>query len=132
MSRILTPRWLAWHTFVLLAFAGCVWGFVWQAGKAQAAGGQWYNYIYAVQWPLFALMGLWGWGRSIWLEFHPPGYDRPALLHDDPDPGRVIHDIRPRAITASPHYDEYADDASDPELDAYNAHLRALNEKAQR
>lgn len=108
-----------------------MWAFFWQSGKAQESGGHWYNYVYAVQWPLFAIMGLWGWGRSIWLEFHPPGYDEPALLHDDPDPGRVIHDIRPRAITAKPHYDDYANDESDPELAAYNAHLRALNERAQ-
>lgn len=129
MRRILTPGWIAWHLFVLVAFVLCMLAFSWQWGKAQEAGGDWQNWLYAIQWPMFAAMGLWGWGKSIWLAFHPPGSNEPPLLHDEPDPGRVIHDIRPKALTATPHYDEYPD-VVDPELEAYNDYLRKLNEQA--
>ena len=129
MRRILTPGWIAWHLFVLVAFSTCIWAFWWQLSKAESTVGDWQNWLYAIQWPMFGLMGLWGWIRSIWLVFHPPGANIPPLLHDEPDPGRVIHDIRPKAITSAPHYDAYPDIA-DPELEAYNAHLKALNEHA--
>ena len=129
MRRILTPGWIAWHLFVVLAFAACAWAFSWQLDKAESDGGDWQNWLYAIQWPMFAVMGLWGWGKSIWLAYHPPGSNEPALLHDDPDPGRVVHDIRPKAITSAPHYTDYPD-VADPELDAYNARLRELSERA--
>lgn len=132
MSRIFTKGWIAWHLFVLLALAGCIWAFTWQLGKAESGIGDWQNWIYAVQWPIFAVMGLWGYVRSIWLAFHPPDADElPLLHHDDPDPGRVIHQVRPKALTTAPHYEEYPVDA-DPELDAYNEQLRRLNEQPSR
>lgn len=116
---------------MVLALAGCIWAFQWQLGKAESTGGDWQNWLYAIQWPMFAAMGLWGWIRSIWLTYHPPGANEPVLLHDDPDPGRVIHDIRPKAITTTPHFERYPD-VADPELEAYNSHLRELNEQAAR
>lgn len=131
MRRIFTPGWIAWHLFAMLALAGCFWAFYWQMSAAGSAGGTWQNWLYAIQWPMFAVMGVAGWGRAIYLAFYPPDADKLSLLHDDdPDPGRIVHEIRPKAIAMRPHYDEYANIA-DPEMDAYNAHLRALNEQAK-
>ena len=132
MRRILTPGWIAWHIFALLALAGCIWAFDWQLGRAEGRDGDWQNWIYAVQWPMFAAMGIAAWGRAIYLTYHPPGENDPVLLHDDdPDPGRIIHEIRPKAIAMAPHYDEYPG-VADPELEAYNAHLRDLNDRASK
>ena len=58
MRRILTPGWVAWHLFVVFAFAACTWAFLWQLDKAESAGGDWQNWLYAIQWPMFAVMGL--------------------------------------------------------------------------
>lgn len=132
MRRILTPGWIAWHIFALLAFVGCLWAFDWQLGRAEGQDGDWQNWIYVFQWPIFAAMGVFAWGRAIYLAFRPPGWNDPPLLHDDdPDPGRIVHKIRPKAITMAPHYDAYADIA-DPELEAYNARLRSLNNQTSK
>lgn len=129
MRTVLTRRWLIWHLVCLIYLAVCVFAFIWQFDKAESSAGTWQNILYAIQWPIFAVMGLWGWGRSVWLHFHPPGADDPVLLWDDPDPGRVIHDVRPKALTSRPHYSEYID-PEDLETAAYNKHLRELNDQS--
>lgn len=127
LSRIFTRRWIAWHLLCLVGLGLCIFGFVWQFTKAESAAGSLLNILYATQWPIFAITGAYGWFRTVWLEFHPPPTPAP-LLYDEPDPGRIIHEIRPRAITARPHYSEYIQ-AEDPEMDDYNEHLRELNER---
>ncbi|WP_134322093.1 hypothetical protein [Cumulibacter soli] len=130
MRRIFTPGWIAWHIFAILALAGCLWAFQWQLSRAEGADGDWQNWLYAIQWPMFAAMGVAAWVRAIYLAFRPPGHDEPPLLHhDDPDPGRIVHEVRPKAIAMAPHYDEYHNIA-DPELEAYNERLRVLNQQA--
>lgn len=128
MRTLFTARWLAWHVLCLVFVGACVFGFVWQFTKAESPLGDWQNILYAIQWPIFAVCGGWAWGRAIWLHFHPPGAIDPPLLYDDPDPGRVVHDLQPRMITAAPHYDDYVE-PDDPELVAYNARLARLNAK---
>lgn len=127
LSRIFTRRWIAWHLLCLVGLGLCIFGFLWQFAKAESAAGSLLNILYATQWPIFAIMGAYGWYRTVWLEFHPP-IPPPPLLYDEPDPGRIVHEVRPRAITTKPHYSEYIQD-DDPEMDAYNEHLRHLNER---
>ena len=111
ISRLLTPRWLLLHLLVAGLFVTTFFLGFWQFSKAEAGGGV-VNWSYAVQWPLYGLMGLAYYLRMCQLE-----------LQRDPDedePGNaVVLYQRPRI-----------DSSGDPELAAYNAYLAELNERA--
>lgn len=126
MSRLLTPKWLLWHLTFVLCLAICVAAAWWQLSRAESATGDWQNWIYVVQWPLFALIGIWGYVRSIYYEFNPPDREETPLLHKE-EVGRVIHRVAPRMITVGPH--QPAALPEDPELAAYNRHLAQLADK---
>lgn len=82
----------------------------WQVGRA--VGGNQYSYLYAVEWPVFAVAGVFGW----W-----------ALLHTEPasDEARAerrAEETRLRAEAAA-RRDRGAEDEA---LAAYNDHLAQL------
>lgn len=129
MSRVLTRKWIIWHATFVVCFAICLVMGYWQLTRAEGSTGDWQNWVYAIQWPMFAVIGTWGWVRSIYLELHPPGADALALLHEE-DEGRVVHFVAQRAITTSPHRFEDATPAN-PALTAYNARLAALADAAE-
>ena len=109
--RLLTPRWVLLHLLVVALFVATFFLGYWQLTKAEAGGGA-VNWSYALQWPLYGVMGLWFYLRMVRIE-----------LHRDPDedePGNaVVLYQRPRIDTTG-----------DPELAAYNAYLAELNERA--
>lgn len=109
--RLLTPKWVLLHLLVAALFVASLFLGYWQLSKAEAGGGA-VNWSYALQWPLYAVMGLWFYVRMAREE-----------LHRDPDddvPGNaVVLYQRPRIDTTG-----------DPELAAYNAYLAGLNEQA--
>ncbi|MBN1092343.1 metalloprotease [Blastococcus sp. TML/M2B] len=109
--RLLTPKWVLLHLLVAALFVATWFLGYWQLSKAEDGGGA-VNWSYALQWPLYGVMGLWFYVRMAREE-----------LHRDPDddvPGNaVVLYQRPRIDTTG-----------DPELAAYNAHLAELNEKA--
>ena len=97
---------------VLLWIPGCLFAFWWQVHRAFDGNGL--SYLYSIEWPIFALVGLYGW----W-----------SLLHTDPESvGRraqarlVAADARAAVATARRREEE------DPELAAYNDRLAALAE----
>ena len=110
-ARLLTPKWLLMHLLVAALFVATFFLGYWQLSKAEAGGGA-VNWSYALQWPLYGLMGLWFYVRMLRLE-----------LTRDPDEGEPGTDVvlyqRPRIDTSG-----------DPELAAYNAYLAELNERA--
>ncbi len=110
-SRLLTPKWVLLHLMVAALFVATWFLGYWQLTKAEDGGGA-VNWSYALQWPLYGVMGLWFYTRMVREE-----------LHRDPDddvPGHaVVLYQRPRIDTTG-----------DPELAAYNAYLAELNEKA--
>jgi hypothetical protein len=63
------PRWIPWHLFCAAALAGCVYMAWWQwdVATAPTAPGVevsvWRNYAYAVNWWIFAGVGVWFWWR---------------------------------------------------------------------
>ncbi len=81
--RWLSPRSLVLHLALVVWVVGCVVAAWWQVGRA--IQGNQYSYLYAVEWPVFAVAGIFGW----W-----------ALLHTEPVSRRGAGGApRPRAAT---------------------------------
>jgi hypothetical protein len=62
------PQWLAWHAFAVVAFWGMCWLGDWQFHRAIA--GNSLSWAYTFEWPLFAIMGAFFWGKTIRDELH--------------------------------------------------------------
>jgi hypothetical protein len=67
-QRWLSGRALRLHVALLVWFPGCLIAGWWQVNRAFDGNGL--SYLYSVEWPVFALVGVWAW----W-----------ALLHTDPE-----------------------------------------------
>jgi hypothetical protein len=65
---LISPRWLAWHTFAVVAFWGMCWLGDWQFHRA--ISGNSLSWAYTFEWPLFAVMGGYFWAKTIRDEFH--------------------------------------------------------------
>ena len=72
---LISPRWLAWHAFAVVAFWGMCWLGDWQLHRA--LGGNSLSWAYTFEWPLFAVMGAFFWGKTIRDEYRLRG-DAPA------------------------------------------------------
>ena len=66
--RWISPRALVLHLEVLVVAPGCAVAGWWQATRALA--GNELSWFYSVEWPVFALLAIWGWWH---------------LVHEDPD-----------------------------------------------
>ncbi len=67
-QRWLSGRALRLHAALLIWVPGCLVAGWWQVNRAFDGNGL--SYLYSVEWPVFALVGIWGW----W-----------SLVHTDPD-----------------------------------------------
>ncbi len=112
-DRWLSRRAITLHVAVVLWVPGCLFAGWWQVTRALDGNGL--SYLYSVEWPVFAIVGVWMW----W-----------SLLHTDPDSvgaraqrrlqaARVAAGVAPRAPVR--HLEE-----EDEELAAYNDHLAHL------
>jgi hypothetical protein len=123
---LVTPRWLGWHAFTILAVYGMLWLGDWQFHRAES--GNALSWAYTFEWPVFAVFGVVFWAKTIRDEFRPP-----------PDPGEAEDlDLPPGAVAgtgpgARPDRQDGpgAREADDPELAAYNAYLARLNEQVK-
>lgn len=116
-SRWWSPRSLALHVALLAWVAGCLAAAWWQVHRAMA--GNEYSYLYAIEWPVFAIAGVFGW----W-----------ALLHTEPATPeaaaeRRALEERERAAAQAQRRDRAVED---PELAAYNDHLASLAASGRR
>ncbi len=66
---LLTPRWLSWHLFAVLAVVGMCWLGDWQFRRAMA--GNTLSWAYTFEWPIFAIFGVVFWVKTIRDELHP-------------------------------------------------------------
>jgi hypothetical protein len=67
-ERWLSRRALLLHLEVLVVAPGCIVAGWWQATRALAGNGL--SWVYSIEWPLFALLAIWGWWH---------------LVHEDPE-----------------------------------------------
>ncbi|HEV3213915.1 MAG TPA: hypothetical protein VGZ03_11025 [Acidimicrobiales bacterium] len=116
-TRWLSPRSLGLHVLLVTWVVGCSLAAWWQVGRA--IGGNQFSYLYAVEWPVFAIAGVFGW----W-----------ALLHTEPATAeareaRRAHEAQLRAAAQADRRDRANED---PELAAYNDHLAELASTARR
>ena len=112
---LLTPKWLAWHAFALVATYAMLRLGLWQWHRAHATHSA-QNMGYALQWPAFALFGLVVWWRVCRDAVRPPADAKPATRKLRPEPAAAVAPVT---------------DEEDPELAAYNRYLAKLNEDAR-
>ena len=108
-SRWWSPRALVLHIAVVLWVFGCALAAWWQVSRA--ADGNSLSYMYAIEWPVFAVMGVLGW----W-----------ALIHSEQVTDQERHErqefertMRAEAQIAR----QRSAEPEDPTLAAYNDHL---------
>ena len=123
---LITPRWLGWHAFTVLAVIGMLWLGDWQFHRAEA--GNALSWAYTFEWPVFAIFGVVFWAKTIRDEFKPPA-----------DPGEAADvDLPPGAaagtgpgVRAARGGGPEAEEEDDPELEAYNVYLARLNQQVK-
>jgi hypothetical protein len=85
---LLRPRWLAWHAFAVLAFAGMLWLGDWQLRRAES--GNELSWAYTFEWPLFAICGAYFWVKTVREELRDPeGSPGDLPSGSAPAPGRA-------------------------------------------
>jgi hypothetical protein len=138
---LITPRWLAWHTFAVLAAWGMLWLGDWQFHRAE--GGNALSWAYTFEWPIFTIFGVVFWGKTIVDEWKAAGRraqtaageasaSAAAVGHLAPASGRSLKVPSPDdlSLPAAAHVAALTDDFDeddDPELAAYNAYLTRLS-----
>jgi hypothetical protein len=138
---LITPRWLAWHTFAVLAAWGMLWLGDWQFHRAE--GGNALSWAYTFEWPIFTIFGVVFWGKTIVDEWKAAGRRAQAAAGEAPASAAAAGHLAPacgRSLTvtspddlslpATAHVAALTDDFDeddDPELAAYNAYLTRLS-----
>ena len=125
---LLTPRWLAWHVFVVVAFWGMLWLGDWQFHRAMSGNGL--SWAYTFEWPLFAGFGVVFWARTVRDEFR----DRRGPTTADVEAAAAeaaAGPILPEGIGTRP-IEPPDDDANDADLASYNNYLAKLNAEVTR
>jgi hypothetical protein len=124
---LLTPRWLGWHLFVVVAFWGMLWLGDWQLHRALSGNGL--SWAYTCEWPLFAGFGVIFWARTVRDEFRarrgPTSAEVAAAAAEAAAPAL------PAGVGTRP-IERPDDDADDEELASYNAYIAKLNAEVTR
>jgi len=92
---LLRPKWLCWHAFAIVAFAGMLWLGDWQFHRAQA--GNELSWAYTVEWPIFAVLGLLFWAKSLRDEVRPAGNREPTAKAQESQPNAEAYLARLKA-----------------------------------
>jgi hypothetical protein len=121
---LVSPKWLGWHVFVLLATAGMLALGNWQLHRAEA--GNPLSWAYTFEWPIFAVFAVVFWVKTIRDELHPPAAagDAAAGVELPPSADRPAAGGDPAAAGAPAS-------AEDEELAAYNAYLARLHSEVK-
>jgi hypothetical protein len=125
---LLTPRWLAWLLFVIVAFWGMLWLGDWQFHRA--LGGNGLSWAYTFEWPLFAGFGVVFWARTVRDEFRArrgPTTAEAEAAAAEAAAGPVL----PEGI-GTRQIERPDDDADDADLASYNNYLAKLNAEVTR
>ena len=123
---LITPRWLGWHLFTVVAVIGMLWLGDWQLHRALAGNGL--SWAYTFEWPLFAIFGVVFWARTIRDEFRPPA----AAESGVPLPaGAMPVGAAAGAGPDGPGAGGVPATEEDAELAAYNAYLARLHKEVK-
>jgi hypothetical protein len=132
---LITPRWLGWHAFAVVATIGMLWLGDWQFHRAES--GNALSWAYTFEWPIFAVFGVVFWAKTIRDEFKPhtdpgdaPEVELPAGASVSAAAGASADAGGLRADGAG-QAARLADEQDDPELAAYNAYLAQLNQQVK-
>jgi hypothetical protein len=127
---LLTPRWLSWHLFAVVAVAGMCWLGQWQFERAMA--GNTLSWAYTFEWPIFAIFGVVFWVKTIRDELHPAA-DRQVSKIALPA-GVAIADGQAagHAAAADTAVAQASTETRDVELAEYNAYLAKLSNEVKR
>jgi hypothetical protein len=125
---LLSPRWLAWHSFAVVATWGMVWLGDWQFHRAES--GNALSWAYTFEWPIFVIFGVVFWAKTIVDKLREEGGPT-ARSARQPQPALPDHLDLPGAAHVAPVIDQTADADDDPELAAYNAYLARLNRREE-
>ena len=127
---LITPRWLGWHAFAVLATIGMLWLGDWQFHRAES--GNPLSWAYTFEWPIFAVFGVVFWAKTIRDEFKPhtdpgdaPEVELPVGAGASAAAGAGAGAGGPGARVAE------EEDEDDPELAAYNVYLARLNDQVK-
>jgi hypothetical protein len=126
---LVTPKWLGWHAFAVVAFIGMLWLGDWQFHRAES--GNALSWAYTFEWPIFAIMGAVFWAKTVRDELRPPVVSEPAEEIELPAGAVPGAGTGPARRAAAGGDDQGGDEADDPELAAYNAYLARLNEQVK-
>jgi len=121
---LITPRWLAWHAFAILAAWGMLWLGDWQFHRAE--NGNALSWAYTFEWPVFVIFGVVFWVKTIVDEWRHPGGSKVHQAHTARLPGDGDNQLPAGAYLAGTA-GGLDDESDDPELAAYNAYLAKLN-----
>jgi hypothetical protein len=126
---LITPRWLAWHGFAVVAAWGMLWLGDWQFHRAE--GGNALSWAYTFEWPIFTIFGVIFWAKTIIDEWKKPA----AEASTEPALAAVLarhkEDVSLPTAAHTPVRTDYFDEAEDPELAAYNTYLAGLSSGRQ-
>jgi hypothetical protein len=126
---LITPRWLGWHAFAVVAVIGMLWLGDWQFHRAE--GGNALSWAYTFEWPVFAIFGAVFWAKTIRDEFKPPAAPDHSEDIDLPASAGSAASGRFASVAVNGAGDQEDEEADDPELVAYNAYLTRLNQQVK-
>ena len=112
MSKWFTPRALALHVSLIFWLGLCVFAAWWQVGRA--VQGNSLSYFYAIEWPVFGVLGVLGWYALLNME----------KVSADEEAERRDYEARMRAEAREARAAAVLDE--DPTLALYNDHLADL------
>jgi len=124
---LLTPRWLGWHVFAVVAVFGMLWLGDWQFHRAES--GNPLSWAYTFEWPIFAIFGVVFWAKTIRDELKPPA--APAEAEGIELPASAGAAAGPGSGGRNGQGGRAGEEAEDPELAAYNAYLARLNQQVK-
>jgi hypothetical protein len=134
---LLTPRWLSWHLFAVVAVVGMCWLGGWQFRRAIA--GNTLSWAYTFEWPIFAIFGIVFWIKTIRDELHPaPEGGKQAaevlLPAGTEPPAEALVGTRADGGPAGTWHADAGPDQDEPadvELAEYNAYLARLSSEVK-
>jgi hypothetical protein len=127
-QRWLSRRALLLHVALAVWFPGCLIAFWWQVHRAFSGNGL--SYLYSVEWPVFAVIGIWAWWQLLHTDPETVGrraQERMAAVlaaRQTPAAPAAVSDPAASGGTDGPPLRRGDDE--DPELAAYNDRLARL------